>query len=166
MALDAYEAMCQNIGKAFKYKGKADIMRGAINDEFLAVGGVYTLHKGVAEYTTLGNALAVLCGAASGDVAASVCESIVEGKLTSSSLSMNIFKYEALLAHDAERYADHVLIEIREIYKKMLDAGATTVWETAEGSVAFENAGSLCHGWSAVPVYIFHRLGIASACRG
>ena len=161
MALDAYESMCQNIGNAFKYKGKADLMRKAVNCEFKGENGVFTLHKGANEYTMLGNALAILCGAANEKDAANICEKIVGGELTPSSLSMNIFKYEALLAHDAQKYADHVLIEIREIYKKMLDAGATTVWETEEGSVAFENAGSLCHGWSAVPVYIFHRLGIA-----
>ena len=39
----------------------------------------------------------------------------------------------------------------------MLDAGSTTVWETEEGSKAFDNAGSLSHGWSAVPVYIFSK---------
>ena len=40
----------------------------------------------------------------------------------------------------------------------MLDAGATTVWETADGAAAFDNAGSLCHGWSAIPVYYYATL--------
>ena len=56
-----------------------------------------------------------------------------------------------------------MLSEIRQNYKKMLDAGSDTVWETLDGASAFNLAGSLCHGWSAVPVYIFHRLGIAVA---
>ena len=42
----------------------------------------------------------------------------------------------------------------------MLDDGSTTVWETLEGAEAFHNAGSLCHGWSAVPIYVYHRLGM------
>ena len=37
----------------------------------------------------------------------------------------------------------------------MLDAGCQTFWETEEGADAFGKAGSLCHGWSAVPIYIF-----------
>ena len=40
----------------------------------------------------------------------------------------------------------------------MLDHGATTVWEDDEGAAAFDNAGSLCHGWSAIPIYYFHLL--------
>ena len=45
----------------------------------------------------------------------------------------------------------------------MIDYGSDTVWETLDGAKAFGNAGSLCHGWSAVPVYIFHKLGRAKS---
>ena len=62
---------------------------------------------------------------------------------------------------DRAAYEAYVLDEIRTVYGKMLDAGSTTVWETALGSVDFHNAGSLCHGWSAVPIYVFYRLGVA-----
>ena len=113
------------------------------------------------EYTELGNALAVLCGAVTGESAALLCDKIVKGEFTPSSLSMNIWKYEALISVNGEKYKEFILDEIRANYKKMLDAGSTTVWETLEGSAAFGNAGSLCHGWSAVPVYVFHKLGVA-----
>ena len=161
MALDAYELMCKSVGIEFKYGDMARVMREAITAEFRGDDGIFTLHMGACEYTTLGNALAILCGAADRQDAICICEAIVCSKLTPASLSMNIFKYEALMAHDTEKYSEFILSEIREIYKKMLDAGSTTVWETAGGSVDFENAGSLCHGWSAVPVYIFHKLKIA-----
>ena len=39
----------------------------------------------------------------------------------------------------------------------MLYAGATSFWETTNGASDFGFAGSLCHGWSAVPIYIFWR---------
>ena len=42
----------------------------------------------------------------------------------------------------------------------MLDNGATATWETIDGAVAFDDAGSLCHGWTALPVYYFNRLGV------
>ena len=42
-----------------------------------------------------------------------------------------------------------------ETWSAMLDAGATSFWEVSEGWKAFGGAGSLCHGWSAVPVYFY-----------
>ena len=33
--------------------------------------------------------------------------------------------------------------------------GYNTVWETVLGAPDFDNAGSLCHGWSAMPVYYY-----------
>ena len=40
----------------------------------------------------------------------------------------------------------------------MLKAGSTTVWETELGEEDFSGAGSLCHGWSAMPIYYYHTL--------
>ena len=60
-----------------------------------------------------------------------------------------------------ERYRDFVLSEIRRNYSVMLNAGSDTVWETLGGCDDFSGAGSLCHGWSSVPIYFYHKLGIA-----
>ena len=72
---------------------------------------------------------------------------------------MNVFKFDALLKVDKEKYADYVLSEIDQTYAMMLDQGATSFWETELGEADFDNAGSLCHGWSAIPVYYYHILG-------
>lgn len=48
-----------------------------------------------------------------------------------------------MLPKNRKDFAPVVLDRIRRDYSKMLNAGATTVWETADGAVAFENAGSL-----------------------
>jgi hypothetical protein len=40
----------------------------------------------------------------------------------------------------------------------MLQKDATTFWETALGDNDFDGAGSLCHGWSALPIYYYHKL--------
>jgi hypothetical protein len=50
------------------------------------------------------------------------------------------------------------LEDIDRRWGKMLEAGATTFWETEDGYKAFNGAGSLCHGWSAIPVYYYHIL--------
>ena len=42
----------------------------------------------------------------------------------------------------------------------MLYQGATTFWETEKGGWDFANAGSLCHGWSAIPVYVYFAYGL------
>ena len=34
----------------------------------------------------------------------------------------------------------------------MLENSATSFWETDEGADAFGLAGSLCHGWTAIPI--------------
>ena len=57
-----------------------------------------------------------------------------------------------------EKYKDIILSEIDKTYLKMLKEGATTFWETEVGAADFGNAGSLCHGWSALPVYYYHTL--------
>ena len=44
-------------------------------------------------------------------------------------------------------------VEALGVLKKMLDMGATTFYETEEGASSFGGAGSLCHGWSALPIY-------------
>jgi len=84
-------------------------------------------------------------------------DTLLNGELSDCSLSMKIFKYDALLATDKEKYQEWVLNEIREEYGKMIEQG-NTVWETIDGASAFDDAGSLCHGWSAIPVYYYTKL--------
>lgn len=71
---------------------------------------------------------------------------------------MKTFKYDALLKCDKAKYQSSVLEEIRQDYEKMLAAGATSVWETTDGASEFDIAGSLCHGWSAIPIGYFETL--------
>ena len=48
-----------------------------------------------------------------------------------------------------------VMGEIAQRWGRMLFSGASTFWETDKGLHDFDGAGSLCHGWSAVPIYIY-----------
>ena len=106
--------------------------------------------------TQLTSALAVLCGACPADEQPHVLAALAKDEsLLPVTLSHSIFRYQALL-RDREHYATFVLEEIGQIWGDMLQKGATTFWETADGAPAFGGAGSLCHGWSAIPVYIYH----------
>ncbi len=64
-------------------------------------------------------------------------------------------KYEGLLNCGAGEY---VLEDMVRTFAPMLESGSATYWETALGQRDFANAGSLCHGWSAVPCYVLDRL--------
>jgi len=72
--------------------------------------------------------------------------------------SMNSFRFDALLNEDRERYAPIILNELDRDYLYMLRHGATTFWETIVGAGDFHYAGSLCHGWSALPIYYYETL--------
>ena len=127
---------------------------------FVTESGLYSYRRGRDELTELGNSLVILSGAIDADEARVIADGIVSGNMTPASLSLSILKYDALLSTDAEKYKDYILSEIRRNYKIMLDAGSDTVWETILGESDFGGAGSLCHGWSSVPIYVYRRLGI------
>ena len=58
----------------------------------------------------------------------------------------------------SEGAIEYIVKDIEEKYGYMLENGATTFWETIGGSADFDGAGSLCHGWSALPVYWLNEL--------
>jgi hypothetical protein len=108
----------------------------------------------------LGNSLAVLCGACPKDLTGKLCAAMWEEGhgLTPISLSMRCFFYDACLLTDKSLYAPLILGDIARIYRPMVELGVGTVWETEMGQADFDNAGSLCHGWSALPIYYYHTL--------
>lgn len=108
---------------------------------------------GEARYSQLGNAMAILAGVADASVAETT---ICDETLVKISLSMNGFYYDALLK-TSEKYKEFVIEDIKTKYGKMLKAGATTFWETEKGWEDFGELGSLCHGWSALPVVYLSR---------
>jgi hypothetical protein len=66
---------------------------------------------------------------------------------------MCLYKFEALLQD--RNYGARVFELIRRDWGYMLRQGATSFWETIDGASAFENAGSLCHGWSGIPAWFY-----------
>lgn len=81
-------------------------------------------------------------------------EKIYNGSLVAASMATSIFSYEALL-QDPEQYAVPVFERVASRWGRMLYHGATTFWETDHGAEDFRRAGSLCHAWSCIPVYLF-----------
>ncbi len=87
----------------------------------------------------------------------SLCQRLLAGEFSPAvTLSHRAFYYQALLRYPELNSA--VLADVEKHWAPMVYAGATTFWETEDGAKAFHDAGSLCHGWSAAPIYVYHRL--------
>ena len=160
-ALDKLEKICGAIGEAFPYLGEADEIRARVKEVFFCAEDGAFFFKDGGDYTELANSLAIITDTVSGDDAKKLCEKLLSGDLVECTLSMKCFLYDALLKTD-EKYKDFVLSEIRKNYSYMLDSSATSAWETIKGADDFDGAGSLCHGWSAIPVYYYHKFGMVT----
>ena len=126
-----------------------------INDTFFDTDtGIFYSCEDKNGQSVLGNAFALLIGL--GD-ARTVQAIKGDRDLVPATLSMMGFVYDALLACDAAN-ADLILADIRQKYSRMLARGATSFWETEAGADDFGGAGSLCHGWSAIPIHYLTRL--------
>lgn len=81
-----------------------------------------------------------------------VVHALLEGKTRICMLSAFYYRIRSLADHSRESrfWMDSSL---ENIWQHMALSGATSLWETAQGSEDFYFAGSLCHGWSALPVY-------------
>ena len=161
MALDAYEKMCRETGDESPYADLRYELTSLVRDSFLTEKKLFEVQKGKENFTILGNSLAILSGVANEEERKNICNEIFCDRLLPCSLSAKVIEYTALLTTDVDKYRDFVLGEIRRNYSVMLDAGSDTVWETLGGCDDFSGAGSLCHGWSSVPVYFYHMLGLA-----
>ncbi len=114
--------------------------------------GLYKNSVGDERFSQLGNSISALIGLKVSIEKLRACEN-----MTKASISMSPFLYDALLCAD-QANCDFVLQDIDTRCGAMVDSGSTTLWETDLGWRDFNNAGSLCHGWSALPVYYYNVL--------
>ncbi len=153
-ALTRYEKLLALRGEPSEIDGEK--IRSAVRKTFYDERrGLYFLSDvGEKKYSQLGNAFACLVGLGNGRIAIALKE---DKTLIPATLSMLAFVYDALLAED-ENNAEFVLNDIRKNYSFMLERGATSFWETLEGVTPYAKGCSLCHGWSAIPVYYYNIL--------
>lgn len=147
-ALNVYNEVA---GKNYDVEPIANAIKKMLYDD---ERGLYKISLYGSLYGQLGNAMAILAGIGSEKIAEKIAEC---HDMTPATLSMKPFIYDALLKF-GDKYEDYIIEDIKSVYKKMLDYGATSFWETELGWRDFENAGSLCHGWSASPVYYLTKI--------
>lgn len=158
-ALDCFSALCQaehpelvehyqNLAKKLKMSTHAHFFDAAHNAYRTRLTDAKPRHE-------LTQALMLYTGSVPAEHEAAVEEVLASDTLIPVSLSMSIFYYDAFLMRGHRK--EEILNRIEERWGRMLDSGADTFWETDRGAGDFGEAGSLCHGWSAVPVYIFEK---------
>ncbi len=166
LALEAMAEICKTLGRDGAVYGRiAESVRQGLREEFF--NSKVGLFESYADrlhgnYSVLTNSLCLLCGAASDIDKTNIIKILTANgngglpyTVVPNTLSMNSFRFDALLREDREHYAPIILAELDRDYSHMLENGATTFWETIVGASDFHGAGSLCHGWSALPVYYY-----------
>ncbi|MBR5060162.1 MAG: hypothetical protein IKX06_05250, partial [Clostridia bacterium] len=147
-------------------------MRAAFNktffDDDLKIYASFNSDGVLSDHSEYTNSLAILSGAASlsaetlrGALKAVSGSRELPTEVLPCTLSTSIFKYDALMSVSPSNIT-LVMKDIEKNWGKMLFCGATSFWETIAGADDFDDAGSLCHGWSAVPVIVYYKyiLGI------
>ncbi len=144
------------------FKDVIKAIRKGVNKHFYdKEKGVYFFSNEKPMYHKLVNAFAIITGVANKSRADALADRLVNDvTLINSSLAMRGYIYDALLKVNKDKYKDYVLSDIDQTLKYQLDNDATTFWETELGEKDFDNAGSLCHAWSAFPIYYYNKLGV------
>lgn len=153
-------------GGADEHERAAEELRARVDEAFWCKGeGLYRTYLSaqgeLSHECELTNALAVYCGICADERRALVLDKLARGELPPVSLSYSIFLFDALLSA-GDRYSRAVFDRVARTWGDMLTKGATTFWETEAGGWDFGRGGSLCHAWSAVPLYLYmaYALGI------
>lgn len=169
-AFEKYKSVCARHGALPKYPLCGhEKLKVTIRSTFMMSDGTYRVKcpkdaVSDTEYipcdtdktSALANSFAILSGICKDGEAERLAERIKQADVPAATLSMKGFFYDAIYMAD-EQNAEYIISDICKDYSHMLDRGATTFWETIIGAEDFNYAGSLCHGWNALPIYYIHK---------
>ena len=173
MALKAYGEIAAALGKDIEstlalWKPIAEASERLFWDEEKGCYASYCDADGRKHYAELTQALFLCAGIVPAKKQAALRRKLRDGAdwvpITMGSM---IHKYDALM-QEGDTYAAFVMDDIAKRWGDMVAVGATTFWETFAGSAeyTFGGAGSLCHGWAALPIYVYYTYGSAASRAG
>jgi len=170
-ALQAAAGICEACGQtsaAQAYQKQADATKAAFHKKFWdASEKAYKTYVGSQaienHYAEMTQAVALLGGIVPQDIATQLLHRLAQPNngMVAITLGASIYKFDAILSAAPDR-AGQVFEEISRDWGKMLYSGATSFWETIKGQFDFKGGGSLCHGFSTTPAYVYqaYLLGI------
>lgn len=141
---------------------KAESLRKAVFREYWnAERGCLMTYDGSETVHELTQVLALYLDCVPAKERKRVVGSLRQGKFVPVSYSSMRYYYEALLPEGPE-IRNFLAEKLKKDFGMMISGESGTMWETDLGDADFENAGSLCHGWSALPVWYFYvcKLGL------
>ena len=161
IALESYSWLANKLGKPIanceeKIKKIKEKMFKFFWSKEKECFGAYLTDGKLTHFNELANSMMLYVGVGDRDSRIKVSDKLASGKLSEMTLSMMIYKYQALIDMD-EKYIEYVNQDIDKKWGYMISKGATTFWETLKGAEDFGGAGSLCHGWSAIPAYFYKK---------
>ena len=164
LALTAFAEICKRLQKPYEeYIELKEKINKALSDRFWDDEKLLFcsfVDKGEKKhYAELTQSLLICCGAATKEQEENAVKYLTGEKsgIVETKLGNAFFRYEALLKTSKEN-AKFVFSDIAKRWGDMLFAGATSFWEDfdCERDPRFIGAGSLCHGWAALPIYFYY----------
>ena len=169
VALDNYVKLCRRCGaedKAMAAAKKSDRIKRLLEnifwDDKKGAYATYIRNEKREHYAELTQSLMLYIDAVPSSKIRKLIRllTVRNEELIPVTLSHSVYKYEALLRFGGKEAKEYVKNEIERIWGGMLYRNATTFWETEKGGDDFYYAGSLCHGWSAIPIYFYKKYEI------
>lgn len=163
-ALDSFSRILEHLGKhseATGYEAESASIKAAVEKTFRdsAASCYATTVRGCKFLTPYHEhtQLMMLCsGAVPEQDKARLVDSLgCSGKYEPLTLSPLIYMLRGLASVKSRKALDMASEKVHSLFAPMLEAGATSLWETPKGGEDFGGAGSLCHAWSSVPVYYY-----------
>lgn len=175
-ALEDYARMCKVLGAPDKgAMERAEALRKKISEKFWddEKGAFIDSYESGRKYVTRQtNILAYLYLPCTEEQKQSIYENVIRNKAVAP-ITTPYFTFYENQVHCLAGHSDFLEESIREYYGSMLDTGATTLYEQYDpndtGAEHYAMYGrpfekSLCHAWSASPIYLFgrFRLGVVN----
>ncbi len=144
------EQLAGNAEKSATMREYADTLAAGLQQFYVKEKGLFASYQNAEHFHELTQALMLFTGRLQGEEKKAVIAALKSGAgLVPITLSGMAMKYEGLLKCGEQ---DYVVEDMVRRFAPMLTG--STYWETALGQRDFDNAGSLCHGWSSVPCYV------------
>jgi len=160
-AIAGLEAWDGNAAEAEKYQAEAVRIRNKVEELFYVedsdcYGSFLRDNKITADRHEHVQLMMLFAGAVPPERQPGVLRRLLagDGSLIPVTLSPMPYLVQAMFKFDYGAEArNFIRRKLEQNYYPMLDGHSTTLWETAKGGDDFVYAGSLCHGWSSMPVY-------------